>query len=133
MSPGDSESVPYINRTASGPQYELSKSRRLNQSCGDARNPNLTSSSSCAQIRQYRIPDGSEFMKFSVRIPILNFRKYSAQVQVTPENSESIGILVLFVWVARNHTSMEFTRVRQHQVKQMKRVNTQRHKRNPWK
>ena len=51
--------------------------------------------SSCAQIRQYRIPDGSEFMKFSVRIPILNFRKYSAQVQVTPENSESTGILVL--------------------------------------
>ena len=34
-------------------------------------------------------------MKFSVRIPILNFRKYSAQVQVTPENSESTGILVL--------------------------------------
>ena len=54
---------------------------------------------SCAQVRQYRIPDGSDFMKFSVRIPILNFRKYSAQVQVIPENSEhdseSIGILVL--------------------------------------
>ena len=95
MSQGDSESVPYINRTASGPQYELSKSRGLNQSCGDARNPNLTSSSTCAPVGQYRIPDGSEFMKFSVRIPILNFRKYSAQVQVTPENSESTGILVL--------------------------------------
>ena len=51
--------------------------------------------SSCTQIRQYRIPDGSEFMKFSVRIPMLNFRKYSAQVQVIPENSESEGILVL--------------------------------------
>ena len=52
-------------------------------------------SSSCAQIRQYRIPDGSEFMKFSVRIPILNFRKYSTQVRAIPENSESAGIRVL--------------------------------------
>ena len=67
----------------------------VNQSCGDARNPNMTSSSSCTQVTQYRIPDGFEFMKFSVRIPILNFRTYSAQVQVTPENSESTGILVL--------------------------------------
>ena len=38
--------------------------------------------SSCTQIRQYRIPDGSEFMKFSVRIPILNLQKHSAQVRV---------------------------------------------------
>ena len=95
MSQGDSESVPYLVGSASGPRNELSKSRGLNQSCGDARDPNLTSSSSCAQVRQYRIPECSEFMKFSVRIPILNFRKYSAQVQVTPENSDSMGILVL--------------------------------------
>ena len=37
--------------------------------------------SSCTQIRQYRIPDGPEFMKFSVRIPILNLHKHSAQVR----------------------------------------------------
>ena len=87
MSQGDSESVPYIDRCPSGPGNELSKSRGLNQSCGgatcNARDPNLTSSSSCAQVRQYRIPECSEFMKFSVRIPILNLQKYSAQVQFT--------------------------------------------------
>ena len=83
MSQGDSESVPYIDRCPSGPGNELSKSRGLNQSCGDARDPNLTSSSSFAQIRQYRIPECSEFMKFSVRIPILNLQKYSAQVRFT--------------------------------------------------
>ena len=53
--------------------------------------------SSCAQIRQYRIPDGSEFMKFSVRIPILNLHKHSAQVESRHENSESGGIPILTV------------------------------------
>ena len=61
MSQGDSESVPYLVGSASGPRNELSKSRGLNQSCGDARDPNLTSSSSCAPVGQYRIPDGAEF------------------------------------------------------------------------
>ena len=95
MSQGDSESVPYHSGYPSGPGSQLHDPRGLNQSCGDARDPNLTSSSSCAQVRQYRIPECSEFMKFSVRIPMLNFQKYSAQVQVIPENSESEGILVL--------------------------------------
>ena len=61
ISQGDPESVPYLVRCASGPRNELSKSRGLNQSCGHARDPNLTSSSSCALVGQYRIPDGPEF------------------------------------------------------------------------
>ena len=83
MSQGDSESVPYHSGYPAGPGTQLRDPRGLNQSCGDARDPNLTSSSSCAQVRQYRIPECSEFMKFSVRIPILNLQKYSAQVRFT--------------------------------------------------
>ena len=71
MSQGESESVPYHSGYPAGPGTQLHDPRGLNQSCGDARDPNLTSSSSCAQVRQYRIPECSEFMKFSVRIPIL--------------------------------------------------------------
>ena len=47
--------------------------------------------SSCTQIRQYRIPDGSEFMKFSVRIPILNLHKHSAQVRFTSGELRIMG------------------------------------------
>ena len=75
MSQGDSESVPYHSGYPAGPGTQLHDPGGLNQSCGDARDPNLTSSSSCAQVRQYRIPECSEFMKFLVRIPILNLHK----------------------------------------------------------
>ena len=51
--------------------------------------------SSCTQIRQYRIPDGSEFMKFSVRIPILNLQKHSAQVRVSSSELRTTGNPIL--------------------------------------
>ena len=50
MSQGDSESVPYIDRSASGPRNELSKSRGLNQWFWDAVDPNVHGRSSYEKL-----------------------------------------------------------------------------------